>query len=789
MAEKSTNAAKIRYRPETAMDAAVRALAHDFEPVLTKAAKAGPIACAVFRKHGRKWKRVRGMEINPCRFCLSFREEMRGLCRGGDENRADEVVGRRRGLDSYICPAGLVDFAIPIKYGRRTVAVLFGGQVFLERWPSPLESEHLKRCRDRSRDLGCSVAEYQSRLREQAHTLPDGDALASVRASLVQIAEVFQRMLNRALLFERLAEISMSAASAFTDTSTGYDYILKAAGSVIPYDSGGILVRDESTGHFRYASALGFDGTGYSYVPGRTSGIIGLHLSTGMPLCVPDLEKYHRSLEETKTLQVDAQTGECAYRRIGDARSISSFMFCPIQTPNCGVVGAIEVSHKHVRRFTEDHLDFLRVLSGHLALCYRLYRESNLLTSVGQARNTDELLSSFLQGLRVLHPNIDECSVFMWTPNSEKLVLRATTSSDLRPKMGQGYTRTDFGLTVSVAVLRVAIMVKNVHSEDELHLVREGLEKAGCDGKEVDVRVRRNGHLRERPAQDDETCGFYGIPLVAQRGSSEIVVGVVRFSNIGQPLRISDEQRVRLQGAAKVISPILHVAAQREQWLIRAESHAFSVMMHLHSHELNNERLDVKSTLDTLVLHPGDIDVLTKLRTQYERLHNLLGEAFCIRDEEECDLAEKVRDIVEHAKTLAETRSITVKVHLPEDQPMGVRIRPICLYLFFAEGFMNAAEAMASVEGAKKQIDVTVRAKRGNPRIAEIALRDYGPGRGKGADPFLLGVTNKERPDSGQGLFLVRELLRAAGGSCCLENSPEGPGAELVASIPLMNHS
>jgi two-component system sensor histidine kinase KdpD len=142
-------------------------------------------------------------------------------------------------------------------------------------------------------------------------------------------------------------------------------------------------------------------------------------------------------------------------------------------------------------------------------------------------------------------------------------------------------------------------------------------------------------------------------------------------------------------------------------------------------------------------------------------------------------------DVVAHAHP-----GRTIRRHLPEgSRPIaadGVRLRQV---------FINLVENAAKYSPEGTVIDVTVwdDEARNSGRV-DITVDDEGPGipaeeRARVFERFRRLAGHEARPGTGIGLYVVKALVEAHGGSVVVEDGPQGWGTRFRVSLPIQLES
>ncbi|WP_065755687.1 sensor histidine kinase [Bradyrhizobium paxllaeri] len=151
----------------------------------------------------------------------------------------------------------------------------------------------------------------------------------------------------------------------------------------------------------------------------------------------------------------------------------------------------------------------------------------------------------------------------------------------------------------------------------------------------------------------------------------------------------------------------------------------------------------------------------------------------------EIDLNEAVGETLDLVSGLAHARGVTVERALSA-VPLPVKGDRIQLQQVLLNLFMNAADAMAHLDRARRRIVVRTARDRD---YAEIEIADHGPGilAGKLAEIFEPFYTSKPS-GMGMGLSIARTIVEAHDGEISAENR-SGEGALFRIRLPLVHSS
>lgn len=208
------------------------------------------------------------------------------------------------------------------------------------------------------------------------------------------------------------------------------------------------------------------------------------------------------------------------------------------------------------------------------------------------------------------------------------------------------------------------------------------------------------------------------------------------------------------------------------------------------AHEFNNILTPLISYAQFALTQPPDLNLM---RSALEKVYagsqhaarictSLLGFTRQQLPERTAPLLQTVRDAMGCLGRDPASDRIEVKVDLPD---LRVAMAPIALQQVFVNLFLNARKAMLAAGGM-----LTITATAADGRI-DITVADTGPGippaiRDRLFEPFVsqpAGPAPAAAQGTGLGLWISRDLLRAAGGELELDTTPRR-GASFRLSIP-----
>lgn len=223
----------------------------------------------------------------------------------------------------------------------------------------------------------------------------------------------------------------------------------------------------------------------------------------------------------------------------------------------------------------------------------------------------------------------------------------------------------------------------------------------------------------------------------------------------------------------------------------RRSSEALQDFLSMVTHELRSPIAALRLQLATLRRHregPADPNKLERMARQIERLSSLVQNLLDVTrisagriglDLEEVELGEVVRDTLEKLQPEVALRSAAVQLHQPA--PIRGRWDRVRLEQIATNLLSNALKY-----GEAKPIDVWLerRAER-----AVLAVQDRGLGIGADQLEQLFGrfqrvAVDARIPGVGLGLWIVRNITEAMGGTVAVESHP-GLGSTFIVDLPL----
>lgn len=313
-------------------------------------------------------------------------------------------------------------------------------------------------------------------------------------------------------------------------------------------------------------------------------------------------------------------------------------------------------------------------------------------------------------------------------------------------------------------------------------VVAEQLERDATDARE-------RGEIREA-VEHTEAASL----VRRMKASVAIVIGVGPNSLEG--ILFLGDERIAEPFSAEEVQILREIAAQISLVLENSQGHqriterdrlaAMGEMAAGLAHEIRNPLGSIKAAVQ--LLQPNakegiEQEYLGIIAEEVERLNRVVrsfldyarpghGEAEVI------DVRESVGKTIKFIKQDLPPE-ITVELQCDEQVPM-VRIDPAHLRQVVLNMVRNAVEAM----DGKGRIAVVVQRKMGANSMAEIVLRDSGPGIAKSLVPKLFTpfVTTKAH-GTGLGLAISQRLIASAGGRIELRTQ-SGRGTTFVIALP-----
>jgi two-component system, OmpR family, phosphate regulon sensor histidine kinase PhoR len=220
------------------------------------------------------------------------------------------------------------------------------------------------------------------------------------------------------------------------------------------------------------------------------------------------------------------------------------------------------------------------------------------------------------------------------------------------------------------------------------------------------------------------------------------------------------------------------------------------------SHELRTPLAALSGFIDTL-RGPAREDAAARerflaiMQTQADRMARLIDDLLSLsrielnahlRPDKEVDLVAIVRQVADGLQTLANDRSVVIKITGPSSPLMvlGERDELIRVFENLVENALKYAASGKRVELELARVETT-----GGKREARIAVRDHGPGIAPEHLPRLTErfyrvdvAESRAQGGTGLGLALVKHILNRHDGRMTIESTP-GRGATFTAHLPL----
>ena len=204
-------------------------------------------------------------------------------------------------------------------------------------------------------------------------------------------------------------------------------------------------------------------------------------------------------------------------------------------------------------------------------------------------------------------------------------------------------------------------------------------------------------------------------------------------------------------------------------------------------HDLRNALTSILSTRELLVRFSEGLSSSEAahfeavIERECGRVGDILGRTArgsgeCRRSVPRSPAAFVVRDVVDAERAASAQSSIEIAVHVaPQAERCTCLLDDSDLARVVRNLIVNAREALANGGGARIQVGLDCRNSPAGSSIALVVLDD-GPGLPalQLEALFDAGVSLNGAPDRGQGLAIVRDLARRAGGSARACNRPEG---------------
>jgi two-component system CheB/CheR fusion protein len=258
------------------------------------------------------------------------------------------------------------------------------------------------------------------------------------------------------------------------------------------------------------------------------------------------------------------------------------------------------------------------------------------------------------------------------------------------------------------------------------------------------------------------------------------------------------DPRGKVIGASAIFRDITEL--KRVQELLRKEAHEKDQFLALLSHELRNPLAPLRNSLEIMrsqaprpELVERSLSIMDRQLSQLTSLVDQLLDAARISsgkillNPEDLDVCALVRELVEDHRRIVEDAGLTLGLALPE-RPVYVRADRIRIAQALGNLVSNAAKFTEA--GGKVRVKVVREKERG---IAVITVSDDGMGmdptmQARVFQPFIqAGQLDRSRGGLGLGLWLVKGLVDAHGGTVRVHSAGLGQGTEVTIRLPLLS--
>ena len=235
----------------------------------------------------------------------------------------------------------------------------------------------------------------------------------------------------------------------------------------------------------------------------------------------------------------------------------------------------------------------------------------------------------------------------------------------------------------------------------------------------------------------------------------------------------------------------LLLLTRADRLLREKERQDWQRLLRVLGHEMNNSLTPIatfsRGLLKRLERDPDALDQqalsegLAIIHERAESLHGFVGR---YRQLSNLPLPDKRpfdwREALGRAAELMADCKVSNQLHESDELAVALYGDPQQLQQVFVNLLKNAGEAMA--ESAERQIDLCAWRE---PHWLHIVIRDKGPGIANPDNLFVPFYTTKPG-GSGIGLTLCRQILMNHNGRLGLQAREDGPGAEAVISLPVL---
>ena len=341
-----------------------------------------------------------------------------------------------------------------------------------------------------------------------------------------------------------------------------------------------------------------------------------------------------------------------------------------------------------------------------------------------------------------------------------------------------------YGLVPGEAKVSYDEFMARVHPDDRA-TVDAGVREAARAGTTFEFEhriVRPDGEVRCVYARGRATVGAAG--------------QTVRMTGTGQDITARKEAEARLRRAHDELEQRVAERTRELSDVNRALAEAVGArdaFLSIASHELRTPLTALKLNLETWQRRGADADAqrpvrLERILRQTERMARLVDSLLDVSRitagrlklelEEGVDLAELVREAVERLREQLDSARSQVDLRVEGDtRGRWDRLR--------LEQVVGNLLSNAVKYGAGAPIEIAVR---GDGERVRLTVRDHGIGvppedRRRIFERFERLVSNREYSGFGLGLWIVREIVEALGGTIDVDSRP-GDGAAFTADLP-----
>ena len=500
-----------------------------------------------------KYRVVQGTD--SCKFCELVRKSPIGKirCWWADRKATHEAFQKRETI-SYQCHMGLQSLVAPIIVGGRSIAGIYGSQVY-----TPFNENELRAQYDNLefKEEEVSWEEFRE-ARENTPYKISSETLGHAQSLLSALAEDISRRATWKATLNALTQITKEIGLTF-DRPKGLDCYLRNIAELLSATSGGIWLLDSSLQAF-YPAALfcSFNeemakaiAQSKRLIP-KGKGIVGKILSD--------------SKEQLLNKKEEIDAIEPCYPEWRETRNLHSILGVPMQIGD-EIIGVLEMGSDKENMFCHEDIDLLKTFATHASLYVRSCEERTAITSILSKRSKKDISNEVVNRIpKLVHG--EGCSIFLRKKEGEEnTYLLATTGlvgydSNTYPTL---FYKPNEGMTGWVlAQGKTMVLRSHKDAKTRKSIINKHYPGAKWKAKYCEITERCKG----KKLTQDVFAGFafLAVPLKTRNG---LVIGVLRISN-RRTGNFSLDEVTLVEACAKAIAVAVEEESIEEDAMRRA---------------------------------------------------------------------------------------------------------------------------------------------------------------------------------------------------------------------------